>query len=355
MAQHLLRRPVRGLQASTSLQCPAQTIRIHRPCIIGKLRTLPVLCPSKLALPVYQPRHARVVPNVAYEEDADTTVDEEFTDPLGRKRSRLEIDTSPEVIEGQDAVELPMPCEYQQTLWSSFCLGGIGLHSGEYAVVRVRPAFAGEGRYFVRVEDGTNAHLANAAISLDPPLDGTSDLSPEEQAEQADPEYRQELVMRYMEFVDAQETERFPGSFLDYLERQSCTDIVERLKTEGPPRFQFSAPEAPAPRRDEEEGPLLALAANLYDPNPVTTSLANDYFQVFGAETLLSALEACGVDNARIEIEGGAEVPILDGSAEGWVAHIVVAGLRYAPSRPDLQVPGPVKSSRQADAEAGEG
>ena len=35
-------------------------------------------------------------------------------------------------------------------------------------------------------------------------------------------------------------------------------------------------------------------------------------------EHLLSALEGFGVDNARIEIEGGPEVPIVDGSALGW-------------------------------------
>lgn len=36
-------------------------------------------------------------------------------------------------------------------------LGGIGLQTGQYAYVRVRPALAGEGRYFVRVPPGTNA------------------------------------------------------------------------------------------------------------------------------------------------------------------------------------------------------
>ena len=41
-------------------------------------------------------------------------------------------------------------------------------------------------------------------------------------------------------------------------------------------------------------------------------------------EHLLSALEQCGVDNARIEIEGGDEVPIIDGSALGWVINIQV-------------------------------
>ncbi len=48
-------------------------------------------------------------------------------------------------------------------------------------------------------------------------------------------------------------------------------------------------------------------------------------------EMLLSALEACGVDNARIELEGGQEVPVLDGSALGWALHIQQAGLRPAP------------------------
>ena len=50
-----------------------------------------------------------------------------------------------------------------------------------------------------------------------------------------------------------------------------------------------------------------------------------------GAQLLLSALEALGVDNARIEIEGGCEVPVLDGSALGWVIETQFAGLRPAP------------------------
>lgn len=41
-------------------------------------------------------------------------------------------------------------------------------------------------------------------------------------------------------------------------------------------------------------------------------------------ELLLSALEACGVDNARIEIEGGHEIPVLDNSALGWCIEVQV-------------------------------
>ena len=41
-------------------------------------------------------------------------------------------------------------------------------------------------------------------------------------------------------------------------------------------------------------------------------------YRIHSVEHLLSALEGCGIDNARIEIEGGTEVPIIDGSALGW-------------------------------------
>ncbi|MEC4991716.1 MAG: UDP-3-O-acyl-N-acetylglucosamine deacetylase, partial [Oscillatoria sp. PMC 1068.18] len=38
------------------------------------------------------------------------------------------------------------------TIAKSFALSGVGLHSGKTATVRVIPATAGEGRYFVRVD-----------------------------------------------------------------------------------------------------------------------------------------------------------------------------------------------------------
>ncbi|GFH16673.1 uncharacterized protein HaLaN_13139 [Haematococcus lacustris] len=62
-------------------------------------------------------------------------------------------DNSPYVLE-KGAPPPPIPGEYQQTLMKSFTIGGIGLHTGEYTTVRVRPAFANEGRYFVRVPEG---------------------------------------------------------------------------------------------------------------------------------------------------------------------------------------------------------
>lgn len=51
---------------------------------------------------------------------------------------------------------------------------------------------------------------------------------------------------------------------------------------------------------------------------------------IIGAEALLAALEAYGVDNARIEIEGGSEVPVVDGSALGWMVGIEETGVKEA-------------------------
>jgi len=42
---------------------------------------------------------------------------------------------------------------YQQTVKKAFVVSGFGLHSGEDEIVRICPAYANEGRYFVRVSD----------------------------------------------------------------------------------------------------------------------------------------------------------------------------------------------------------
>ncbi|KAJ1298170.1 hypothetical protein BS78_01G433300 [Paspalum vaginatum] len=52
--------------------------------------------------------------------------------------------------------------------------------------------------------------------------------------------------------------------------------------------------------------------------------------QVRTVEHLLSAMEALGLDNCRIEVSGGDEIPLLDGSAQEWVEVIQSAGLCVA-------------------------
>lgn len=56
------------------------------------------------------------------------------------------------------------------------------------------------------------------------------------------------------------------------------------------------------------------------------TVVEADGQRVMSVEHLLAALEACGVDNCRIEIEGP-EVPVVDGSAAGWTTLVVRTGV----------------------------
>ena len=90
-------------------------------------------------------------------------------------------------------------------------------------------------------------------------------------------------------------------------------------------------PHLPPPHRSEDEDYILCNIDNVLTSSPYATTLGELELSLTSVEALLSALEACGVDNCRIEVEGGREVPVLDGSALGWVLEIQQSGLRPAP------------------------
>ena len=56
------------------------------------------------------------------------------------------------------------------------------------------------------------------------------------------------------------------------------------------------------------------------------TCIGRDGVTVGTVEHLMSALYGLGVDNLMIDLDGP-EIPILDGSAKGWVEHLLEAGL----------------------------
>ncbi|XP_027361282.1 probable UDP-3-O-acyl-N-acetylglucosamine deacetylase 2, mitochondrial isoform X2 [Abrus precatorius] len=72
--------------------------------------------------------------------------------------------------------------------------------------------------------------------------------------------------------------------------------------------------------------------------SPLCTTLCKGGFRIRTVEHLLSALEATGVDNCRIELHNldaqsqghEAEIPIFDGSAREWVAAVEEVGLKVA-------------------------
>ncbi|KAK9904226.1 hypothetical protein WJX75_007256 [Coccomyxa subellipsoidea] len=214
---------------------------------------------------------------------------------------------------------MPVVREYQQTVKRSFTLGGIGLHSGEYAAVRVRPAFAGEGRYFVRVPLGTLQRGGSPEVE--------EEIAKHEQLAQMSAEDEDTTTRRFMEYLGAQDN-GYEGSYEEWhwevYGAEAYIAAIRRLET---PKME---PEQPV-RRVANEPILQASLENVVEGQHMLTSLSDDEtFHVHSVESLLSALECCGVDNARIEIEGGEEVPVADGSAMGWAINIVVAGLQPA-------------------------
>jgi len=79
-------------------------------------------------------------------------------------------------------------------------------------------------------------------------------------------------------------------------------------------------------RVDMPSQPIISARVEAVSQTVLSTQLGKGEADVRTVEHLLAALAGCGVDNARIEIDGP-EVPLLDGSAQLWVEAIASVGL----------------------------
>jgi len=79
-------------------------------------------------------------------------------------------------------------------------------------------------------------------------------------------------------------------------------------------------------RTDLPDAPAVKASVAAVDQTVLSTELVQGEARVRTVEHLLAALTGMGVDNARIELDGP-EVPLLDGSAKGWVDAITQAGV----------------------------
>ena len=84
--------------------------------------------------------------------------------------------------------------------------------------------------------------------------------------------------------------------------------------------------EANTGRRFEVGGETIPARVEYVIDTARCTTLENNGARVSTVEHLLSALQGCGIDNARIEVFGP-EIPILDGSALPFVEAIQAAGI----------------------------
>ena len=218
--------------------------------------------------------------------------------------------------------------------------------------VRVRPAHAGDGRYFVAVPRGTNASRYNPSHhhgDAMPAGAGGGFLAPGGLPPDA------AAFTAYLRAIDA----GFTGEYAAWAAEHGPPALAP-----APPSPPREATEAPIPRSGAGAGEVEATIANASPsasgrstqlaPSPAGGAPGAPAFS--GVEALLSALEGMGVGNARIEVEPGAaaagvvvrstardddtarselEMPALDGSALGWAVEVARAGVVPAPPRPD--------------------
>ena len=87
--------------------------------------------------------------------------------------------------------------------------------------------------------------------------------------------------------------------------------------------------------------PLRLMPSQVRD-SPLCTTLELGERRLATVEHLLAAIAGCGLTHVHLEVEGN-EVPLLDGSSQGWVEAIAEAGLTPASTpacaRPQLQQP----------------
>ncbi len=81
-------------------------------------------------------------------------------------------------------------------------------------------------------------------------------------------------------------------------------------------------------RTDLPGRPVIPATLEAINPTMLSTELRQGEASVRTVEHLLAALTGLGIDNVRIDM-AGPELPLLDGSALGWVEAIRQAGRRH--------------------------
>jgi UDP-3-O-[3-hydroxymyristoyl] N-acetylglucosamine deacetylase len=97
---------------------------------------------------------------------------------------------------------------------------------------------------------------------------------------------------------------------------------------------------------DQASGPVRLDPSQVRDSQLCTTLVLGDR-QLSTVEHLFAAIAGCGISHVEIQVTG-TEIPLLDGSALGWVDAIVEAGLKVAstPRCPPLVLSEPLAFHR---------
>lgn len=201
------------------------------------------------------------------EEEEDKEEEDEYGDEEVDEQSQSPTAEYTEE-EYADMCNLPMASStVQQTLNNSVLLEGIAIHSNKIACIKVMPAFAGEGRYFVLVPPGSLQYVA--PVKEVPEVEEVVEVEPPK-----------------------------------ITKKRSNFNNMDTQKPKEPPKPTPRGPDKIKARRADERVVMAVLDnAIVFPEDSLFTTLEQDGVRIFAAETLLASLEACGIDNARIEVE----------------------------------------------------
>jgi UDP-3-O-[3-hydroxymyristoyl] N-acetylglucosamine deacetylase len=103
-------------------------------------------------------------------------------------------------------------------------------------------------------------------------------------------------------------------------------------------------------RTDLSSGPVhIPAHIDALHQTVLSTELMAEGVAIRTVEHLLAALSGLGIDNVRIEVDGP-EIPLLDGSAQGWVQQISDAGWVSQPCPRSIYVLSAPVTVHQRDA-----
>merc|ERR1712113_611354 len=214
----------------------------------------------------------------------------------------------------------------QQTLRRSFVIAGVGLHTADYSYIRIRPAYAGEGRYFVIVPRGTISY-SKAYVTESKRLENDKSKNQEDNIKRSwDAIARTHSSSSSLNYNEAKtkgyegSVEMFEEEFFAEGNQELLKEIIRRIDESSLPEDFEVIPQSSVEA-------FVPATLKFARPEIYYTALERNGYTINSVEHLLAALEACGVDNCRIELEGGREIPVIDGSAHGWTTLISRAGV----------------------------
>eukprot|EP00746_Dinoflagellata_sp_MGD_P155815 gnl/MRDRNA2_/MRDRNA2_85560_c0_seq2.p1 gnl/MRDRNA2_/MRDRNA2_85560_c0~~gnl/MRDRNA2_/MRDRNA2_85560_c0_seq2.p1 ORF type:complete len:499 (+),score=9.29 gnl/MRDRNA2_/MRDRNA2_85560_c0_seq2:167-1498(+) len=219
---------------------------------------------------------------------------------------------------------MPRGKEFQQTIRSSFTLTGIGLHSSEFAFLRLRPAAAKEGRYLVRVPKGfisESSSFISAQLTTEGETSHTTEMSSnlnntlESLRVDAFLAYHNSKAKGYEGSIEEFEEEIYHRNYFGFTE-----EFNKKLNLSLKPQDFLTLP------RSNEDN-VVPATIDFARGEIYYTSLEAGGETFKSVEHMLASLEACGVDNCRIEVENGNEIPTIEGSAHGWTTLITRVGV----------------------------